>query len=186
LPWEGYDYLAELEREIPWPDDLKLWRFHLLRALGWKHALGGAYREAMRYLLQATLYTDDPIRRVFALLDRAQIAVFTNEGVTARSEYAVATETIGTIDWAQVRDETIAALPYAAHVAAELGHSDQARDFYELAARLRGQIDARWAFAHGERFDAFLSEAAAFTYFDSKRKRAIREAEHAYEIFARI
>jgi DNA-binding CsgD family transcriptional regulator len=186
LPWEGSEYLADLEREIPWPDDLKLWRFQLLRALGWKLALNGEYAEAMRYLLQATLHTDDPIRRTYALLDRASIAIFANERVTARSEYAFASETIDATDWSQVHDETISVLPYAAQVAAELGDAERARELYELGVRLRGQINARWAFAHDDRFTAFLSEAAAFAFFDSKRKRAIREGELAYEIFARI
>jgi DNA-binding CsgD family transcriptional regulator len=184
LPWEGYDYLEDLEREIPWPSELKLWRFQLLRALGWKLALRGTYLQAMRYLLRATLHTDDPIRRSYALLDRASIAIFANERVTARSEFAVASETLDAIDWSKVHDETISVLPYAAQVAAELHESDRARELYEKAVRLRSQIDASWAFAHDERFSAFLGEAAAFAFFDSKRKRAIREGTHAYEIFA--
>lgn len=186
LPWEGYEYLADLEREIPWPDHLKLERFQLLRALGWKLALNGAYAEAMRYLLQATLYSDDAVRRTYALLDRASIAIFAGERATASSEYSIASETIDATDWSQVHDETISVLPYAAQVAAELAHADRARELYELGVRLQKQIDASWAFAHDERFGAFLSEAAAYAFFDSKRKRSIREAERAYEIFARI
>ncbi len=186
LPWEGYEYLEDLEREIPWPDDLKLWRFQLLRALGWKLALNGTYLEAMRHLLRATLYTDDPVRRAYALLDSAAIAIFANERVTARSEYTVASDTIGAIDWTQVHDETISVLPYAAQIAAELRDPDRARELYELAVRFQKQIGVTWAFAHDERFGGFLHEAAAFAFFDSKRKCAIREAESAYEIFSRI
>jgi DNA-binding CsgD family transcriptional regulator len=186
LPWEGYEYLQDLEREIPWPDDLKLWRFQLLRALGWKLALNGTYLEAMRYLLRATLYTDNPVRRAYAMLDSAAIAIFANERVTARSEYTVASEAIDAIDWTQVRDETISLLPYAAQIAAELDDPDRAGKLYELAVRLQKQIDVTWAFAHDERFEGFLHEAAAFSFFDSQRKRAIREAEQGYEIFARI
>lgn len=186
LPWEGFEYLEDLEREIDWPDDLKLWRFQLLRALGWKLALNGTYLEAMRHLLRATLYTDDPVRRAYALLDSAGIAIFANERVTARSEYTVASDTIDAIDWTQVRDETVSVLPYAAQIAAELGDPERAREFYELGVRLQKQIDVTWAFAHDERFGAFLNEAAAFTFFDHKRKCAIREAEKAYEVFARI
>lgn len=186
LPWEGYEYLKDLERDIPWPDDLALWHFQLLRALGWKLALNGSYPEAMRYLLRAALNNDDPVRRIYALLDRASIAIFANERVTARSEYAVASETIDAIDWTKVHDETISVLPYAAQVAAELGESDRARELYELAVRLREQIDARWAFAHDERFTAFLSEAAAFAFYGSKSASSIREAENAYELFARM
>ncbi|HEY1975256.1 MAG TPA: LuxR C-terminal-related transcriptional regulator [Candidatus Baltobacteraceae bacterium] len=186
LPWQGHEYIEELEQQLPWPPDLEMWRFHILRGIGWKRALSGAYLDAMRYLLEATLHTGDGIRRAYALLDRASIAIFANERVTASSEFTVAVGILDSIDWKTVKDETLLVLPYAAQVAAELNDSLHARRFFELAARLRGGIDPRWAFAHGERFDAFLSEAAAFTFYDSKRKRAIREAERAYEIFARI
>lgn len=186
LPWQGYEYIEQLERELPWPHDLELWRFHILRMLGWKRALSGAYLDAMQYLLEATLHTGDGLRRAYALLDRASIAIFANERVTASSEFRVAAHILDTVDWEQVQDETLLVLPYAAQVAAELNNTDLAQRFFELAVRLRGGIDPRWAFAHGERFGAFLSEAAAFTFFDGKRKRAIREAENAYGVFARI
>lgn len=186
LPCEGYDYLGDLERELPWPEDLSGWRFQLLRTLGWKLAVGGSFVAAMHFVMRAALHAQDPIRRAYALLDRATIAIFANERLSARTEFGLAAEIIEGADWEQVRDETIALLPYAAQVAAELDDRDAARRFYEKAIRFQKQIDARFALAHDERFDAFVREAAAFTFFDTKRKRAIDEAERAYEVFARI
>ena len=186
LPCQGYDYLGDLERELAWPDDLAAFRFQVLRTLGWKLAVQGSFLEAMRYLLRAALHANDPIRRAYALLDRATIAIFAKERLGARSDFGVAAEIIDGTDWEHIADETIALLPYAAQVAAELDNPERARDFYEKGVRFRKQIDARWALAHDERLDAFLGEAAAFTFFDGKRKRAIREGINAYEIFARI
>jgi DNA-binding CsgD family transcriptional regulator len=186
LPCEGYEYLADLERELPWPEDLRAWHFQLLRTLGWKLALQGSFLEAMRYVLRAALEAQDPIRRAYALLDRATIAIFANERLSAHTEFGSALEIIEGADWEHVRDETIALLPYAAQVAAELEDQGAARKLYEKAVRFQKQIDSRWALAHDERFGSFLHEAAAFAFFDGERKRAIREAENAYEIFARI
>ncbi|HKE37464.1 MAG TPA: helix-turn-helix transcriptional regulator, partial [Candidatus Baltobacteraceae bacterium] len=117
---------------------------------------------------------------------RATIAVFANERISAQTEFETAAEIIATTDWERVHDETIALLPYAAQVAAELGHAGRAAEFYREGVRLQNHIDANYALAHDERFGAFLGEAAAFAFFDSQRKRAIREGTNAYETFARI
>jgi DNA-binding CsgD family transcriptional regulator len=187
LPCDGYgDALQALERELEWPAELDLMRFWVLRALGWKSALVGDFERAMTHLLRAAFFTNEPLVRVYAHLDRATVAIFAGERSSARSEFSAAIATVDQTDWSSVHTEAIAVLPFAAQVAAELGEADDAARLCDLAASLQPQIAARWALAHGGRFSAFLNEAVAFAHYDADRARALRAGEEAYETFAKL
>ena len=187
LPCEGIgNYLTALDTDLDWPQELEFIRFQLLRAMGWKSALLGAYDRAMTHLLRAAFFTDDSLLRAYAHLDRASVSIFAGERVSARSELFAALAIVDGTEWATVRNESILLLPYAAQVAAELDETTAAQRLCDLATELRSQISARWAFAHDGRMAAFLSEAEAFAYFDGDRVRALRAGAAAYETFAGI
>jgi DNA-binding CsgD family transcriptional regulator len=163
-------------------------RFHVVRLLGWSHALRGDYTGAMRFILRATFEADNDVERLYAHLDHASVAVFAHEqaGAAATAAFAIAKDLIATIPWHAIETDDLAALPIAAQVAVEFGASAEAISYCDVAEGGRGRISPRLPMAHDGRYDAMLSEAVSLAYASLDRRRALAAATSAYGYYERI
>jgi DNA-binding CsgD family transcriptional regulator len=163
-------------------------RFHLLRALGWAHAVQGNYEAAMGYIVRAMTHVSNDIERLFAYLDHATVAILIGEQDTsfARGTYRVAREIVEATDWDSISNDAIAALPLAAQVAAELGDSDDALRYCEKAEERSKGLDPLYIIAHDARLPALIAEARALATAGHDTKGATASATAAFNAFSHL
>lgn len=185
---DAIDRLERILKRIGDDDGFTGSRFHVVRSLGWSHAVRGDYETAMRFVLRSTFEATNDIERLYAHLDHAATAVFAHEqaGSAARAAFAIARDLMNSIPWNTVVTDDLVALPLAAQVAAEFGAAAEAKRYCELAAQMRGHIIARLPLAHDGRYEAFLNEAVSLAYADADRRRAMAAAADAYETYKHI
>ncbi len=177
----GAELLETVEREIAWTDDLATAHFHILRSLAWASALRSLYEPAMQLLYKALPLARTPSLQSYAYLDQATIALFAGDRATPKATFELADQLVKTIDWANVRDETITLLPYMAQVGADIDPA-RARVYADMAKAHSGNLEPRYLLAHGTRMRAFVGEAIALAY-DSDSDLSVAEATAAYDRF---
>ena len=162
-------------------------RFHMLRALGWSRALAGDFGGSLRYIVRAASDASTNIQRLYAHLDHASVAIFAGEqtSASARAAFGVAMDYAAAIPWETLIDDSLSALPLAAELAAELGETELAQRYCELALRLRDNVAKRFTMAHDSRLSALVSGACALAYAGTDRDRAIEDAVAAFVVFDR-
>ena len=186
LPLAQTRTLRAICDSLPWTEDLRTARFHVLRTLAWADALHGEYFNAMMLLRRAEpLAGESPILRLYAHIDHGAVALFARNELTAKTELALANEVAERIDWSTVRDDSLVLLPFVATLAAEIDRQ-KAQAYCEIALSTEQNMQARWAHAHGKRRRAFIDEAVAIAYAEHDPKRAIAAAQAAYDVFASI
>jgi len=109
---------AELSA-VPWTDDLGEYRFTMLRAVGWRHALDGDYFNAFRRLKDAHAAAPSDGWRVMSSCDRAYFATVLGERRWAEQELSDAHELAASVPWTTLDGEECFALLVLAELAAQ-------------------------------------------------------------------
>lgn len=108
---------AELSA-VPWTDDLGEYRFTMLRAVGWRHALDGDYFNAFRRLKGAHAAAPSDGWRVMSSCDRAYFATVLGERRWAEQELSDAHELAASVPWTTLDGEECFALLVLAELTA--------------------------------------------------------------------
>jgi len=103
---------------VPWTPDLAEYRFTMLRAVGWRHALEGDYFNAFRRLKDAHAAAPSDGWRVMSSCDRAYFATVLGERRWAEQELSDAHELAATVPWTTLDGEERFALSILAELAA--------------------------------------------------------------------
>ena len=180
----GAERLEALYQTLP--EDTSHTRFHIGRGLGWAKALGGDPQTAMQHFVRCATQTSDLMERAYVYLDYVNAAIFAKERFVKSTSavFCLANEILSMFDWASVTSDDIAILPLAAQAAAQVGFTDIARRYCDLATQRQPHVASRYGLAHGNRLQSFLDESAAITYFDVDKKRSLRHAGPAHDAFA--
>jgi DNA-binding CsgD family transcriptional regulator len=168
-----------------WEDCFQDAYYQMLRSVAWTYALNGDYGAALRLLEKASLVAATDLMRAFLHLDCASVAIFSRSSIHAKSSLAIANDYIRSIDHNPGKSHAVI-LPLTAQVSAEVGEVVRAIEYCEMAEGVKSQIARHYNLAHGPRFDAMIAEAKALAYASDDRKKAIKHATFAYDVFSPI
>jgi DNA-binding CsgD family transcriptional regulator len=119
MPSEALRDAANAElAAVPWTSDLAEFRFTMLRAVGWRHALEGDYFNAFRRLKAAHAAAPSDAWRVMSSCDRAYFATVLGERRWAEQELSDARELAATVPWPSLDGEERFALSILAELVA--------------------------------------------------------------------
>jgi DNA-binding CsgD family transcriptional regulator len=169
----------------PWEDGFQDAQFQMLRSVAWTYGLDGDCSTSLRLLEKASLLVKDDLMRAYLHLDCASVAIFSGSSIHARASFAIADEYIRSIERNPGKSHAVI-LPLAAQVAAEVGEVKRAREYCEMAQGAKSHIARHYNLAHGPRFDALIAEARALAYASDDRKKAVKQATSAYDVFSAI
>ncbi|MBD5655856.1 MAG: hypothetical protein IAI50_11855 [Candidatus Eremiobacteraeota bacterium] len=128
------DAIAKRIAEIDWPADLTEQRYHIVRALGWCRALAGDHVGALRRFREAGKLAVTVAWQVFAVVDRAYLAVELGQQIFADEEIDHALELSLGVDWAKAGAEEAAALLMLAQLLAKRDSAEAALVFERYRA----------------------------------------------------
>jgi hypothetical protein len=127
------------ELAAPWPGDLDLQRFYILRSLGWSSALHGNAVGAFRDFRRAAEIAPTPALRVWAHADRAYLSNQLGESAFARDELEQGADLAQRIDWNTIVGDDRAALLHLAKQTAAVA-PERARALFESYRRIQARL----------------------------------------------
>jgi tetratricopeptide (TPR) repeat protein len=135
------DEAGMLRQEIahPWPGDLDVQRFYILRSLGWSSALRGDHLGAFREFRAAVEIAPTPALKVWALADRAYLGNELGEPTFARDELERAADLASRIEWNTILGDDRAALLHLAKQTAAVAPA-RARALFENYRRVKSKL----------------------------------------------
>jgi hypothetical protein len=131
------DAIGRRIAELEWTPDLAEQRYHIVRSLGWCRALAGDHVGALRRFREAGKLAVTPAWQLFAVVDRAYLAVELGQHIFADEEIDHAVDLSLTIDWTKTAGEESAALLLLAQLVAKRDPAEATRilERYRSACR---------------------------------------------------
>ena len=176
---------AQYDR-VPWTPDLADYRFTMLHALAWRHALDGDYFSAFRRFKEARGAAPSDGWRVVASCDRAYLAAALGERRWSEQERSDAHELAGRVAWPSLANEERFALTLLAELfaptdpALALAYLGRYREAGTRFDRLLASSDDRRVVAM-EAYSSGVVHAAL-----GERTGALRALEAAWKIYDEI
>lgn len=191
--WELFDaeaaaHVARVYQELPWTPELQVYRFLVLRGLGWCSFLRGNAARSQRLIEQCKAEAPSPAWRALAHVDCAYMAALDSNDSVSRHNADAAKTIASTVEWQKTRNEEHMALLSLAALLAPADSND-AKRYLSIYHRiqphgLREVIDASY---ESRRTRAYRSYAEGrVEQFHGNARVAARLLEDAYNTFVQI
>jgi len=191
--WELYDveaaaHVARLYEKFPWTPELQVYRFIVLRGLGWCAFLGGDRTNSQTLIEKCKWEGPSAAWRALAHEDCAYMAALDSDSAASRDNIKAAQAIASTVDWQTTRNEEHMALLSLAALLAPTDADDAKRYlsiYHQIQPHgLREAIDASY---EPRRTRAYRNYAEGrVEQFHGNDRVAARMIEDAYKIFVKI